>query len=397
MYERLPEPAGDEILQVASAFREDLRPEKLDLGIGVYRDASGNTPVMQAIKAAERDLVSTETSKAYLGFSGDERFNRQLLRLVLGDQVSERTCAVQTPGGGGAVRLIAEFVRAAAPEASVWIGTPTWINHRPIMDHVGLTVRQYDYLDRERQVVSFDQMMSALAEATRGDIVLLQGCCHNPSGADLSTEQWSEVAELAEKSGFVPFIDLAYQGFGDGLDLDARSVRVIAARVPELFVAVSCSKNFGVYRDRVGCAALMGRSAREAERAKATLASLARVNYSFPPSHGAAAVRTVLEDQELEASWREELEQMRQRLFSSRVSLASALRNKTHSDRFEFLVAQRGMFSLLGITSRQVQELRHRFAIFMPTEGRINVAGLRETSIDRLADALGTVIEGTWR
>jgi aromatic-amino-acid transaminase len=393
MFEKLPEPAADEILQLATAFREDTRPEKLDLGIGVYRDALGNTPVMRAIKAAELSLVTNETSKSYLGLTGDERFNAQLLDLVLGDHLSsQRIRAVQTPGGGGAVRLIAEFIRAAMPQATVWIGTPTWINHRPIMDHVGLSVRQYDYLDRRSQTINFDQMMAWLPNVARGDIVLLQGCCHNPSGADLSIEQWGEIADLANKIGFVPFIDLAYQGFGDGLDADARPVRLIAAQVPELLLSISCSKNFGVYRDRVGCAALVARSASEADLAKATLASLARVNYSFPPSHGAAAVRVVLETPVLKATWLEELEQMRQRLFSNRVALAGALRAKMHSARFDFVATQRGMFSLLGITPVQVQELRQKYAIFMPSESRINIAGLQQTSIDRLVDALEAVL-----
>jgi aspartate/tyrosine/aromatic aminotransferase len=392
MYEKLPDPAVDEILQLAIAFREDTRPEKLDLGIGVYRDASGNTPVMRAVKAAEQFLVTNEPSKAYLGLTGDERFNARLRELVFGDYVSPRVHAIQTPGGGGAVRLIAEFIRAASPQTTVWIGTPTWINHRPIMDYVGLRVHQYEYLDRQSQTADFDRMMASLGTAARGDIVLLQGCCHNPSGADLSNAQWSEVANLANRIGFVPFIDLAYQGFGDGLDIDRQAIRLVASRVPELLVAVSCSKNFGVYRDRVGCAALVGRNAREADLAKATLASLARVNYSFPPNHGAAVVRTVLETPEFKAEWIEELEQMRQRLFANRVALAAALRAKTHSGRFDFVATQRGMFSLLGITPGHVQELRQKHAIFMPSDGRINVAGLQSASIDRLAEALEPII-----
>lgn len=392
MYEKLPDPAVDEILQLALAFREDTRPEKLDLGIGVYRDASGNTPVMRAVKAAEQLLITNEPSKAYLGLTGDERFNAQLLELVFGDCISPRVQAIQTPGGGGAVRLIAEFIRAASRETTVWIGTPTWINHRPIMDYVGLKVQQYEYLDRQSQTADFDRMMASLGTAARGDIVLLQGCCHNPSGADLSIGRWGEVANLANRVGFVPFIDLAYQGFGEGLDIDRQAVRLFASRVPELLVAVSCSKNFGVYRDRVGCAALVARNGREADLAKATLASLARVNYSFPPNHGAAVVRTVLETPELKAEWIEELEQMRQRLFANRVALAAALRAKTHSGRFDFVASQRGMFSLLGITPGHVQELRQKHAIFMPSDGRINVAGLQAASIDRLADALEPIV-----
>ena len=393
MYEKLREPAGDEILQLASAFREDARPEKLDFGIGVYRDALGNTPVMRAVKSAEWSLVRDEMSKSYLGLTGDERFNARLLELMLGNHLSQRIRAVQTPGGGGAVRLIAEFIRAATPQATVWIGTPTWINHRPIMDHVGLNVRQYDYLDRRSQTVDFDQMMGQFAHAARGDIVLLQGCCHNPSGADLSVVQWSEIAELANRLGFVPFIDLAYQGFGGGLEADAIPLRLVAERVPELLIAASCSKNFGLYRERVGCAAVLARNPLEADLAKSTLASLARVNYSFPPSHGASVVRTVLEIPELKTTWVEELEEMRQRLLSNRLALARALRAKTDSERFDFIITQRGMFSLLGITPDQVQELRQDYAIFMPSESRINIAGLQPKSIERLADALQTVTQ----
>jgi len=395
MFEKLPEPAGDEILQLASAFREDARSDKMDLGIGVYRDALGKTPIMQAIKAAELSLYKDEQSKSYLGLIGDERFNGALLHLVLGDEVPyDRIRAIQTPGGGGGVRLLAEFIRIATPGATVWVANPTWINHRPIMDFVGLRIRLYDYLDRDSQLVSFDRMIGQLAAAAHGDVVLVQGCCHNPSGANLTLEQWSDIVNLANKNGLVPFIDIAYQGLGDGLVADAQAARFVAGHVPELLLAVSCSKNFGVYRDRVGCAALVASTSSEADLAKATLASLARVNYSFPPNHGAATVRRVLETPELKAKWAEELEQMRQRILANRVALASALRARMDSARFDFIATHRGMFSLLGITASQVQELREKHAIFMPGDGRINLAGLQQANIERLSSALQAVVAG---
>jgi aspartate/tyrosine/aromatic aminotransferase len=395
MYERLPEPAADEILQLGSAFREDLRSEKVDLGIGVYRDERGNAPVMQAIKAAELSLLTDEQSKSYLGLAGDERFNTAILELVLGDGAPyERTRAIQTPGGGGGVRLLAELIRAASPGAVVWLSNPTWINHRPIMDFVGLRVQTYDYLDLDSQTVAFDRMMGQLAAAAPGDVVLLQGCCHNPSGASLTLAQWSDIVNLANKDGFVPFIDMAYQGFGEGLAADAQATRFVASQVPELLLSVSCSKNFGVYRDRVGCAALVARTSSQANLAKATLASLARVNYTFPPNHGAAAVRTVLEAPQLKASWQEELERMRQRILQNRVALADGLRSKMDSDRFDFIGKHRGMFSLLGITPSQVQDLRAKHAIFMPRDGRINLAGLRTTDVERVSCALHAIAAG---
>jgi aspartate aminotransferase len=393
MYERLPAPPVDEILQLAILFRDDPRPEKLDLGIGVYRDALGNTPIMRAIKSAEATLLETEQSKSYLGMTGDERFTSTLLHLVLGDQVPyERIRAIQTPGGGGGIRLLAEFIRIASPEATVWISDPTWINHRPIMEFVGLRTRLYDYLDPGSKLVGFDRMIRQLAAARRGDVVLLQGCCHNPSGANLTPEQWGEVASLANIVGFVPFIDVAYQGFGDGVVADVEGARFVVNHVPEVLLVVSCSKNFGVYRDRAGCAAVIANTSAEADLSKATLASLARFNYSFPPNHGAAAVRTVLESAELTRAWMEELDEMRQRIDANRGALAIALRHRFNSGRFDFLDNHRGMFSLLGISPSQVQELRGRHAIFMPTDSRINLAGLRPGSIDRLAHALQAVI-----
>jgi aspartate/tyrosine/aromatic aminotransferase len=395
MYERLPEPARDEILQLASSFREDERSAKIDLGIGVYRDASGATPIMRAIKSAEHSLWLAEESKAYIGMTGDERFNSALLQLVLGDWIPhERVRAIQTPGGGGGIRLIAEFVRTASPLATVWIGEPTWINHRPIMEFVGLRTRAYDHLDRSTQSIGFDRMMSQLSAATSGDVVLLQGCCHNPTGANLTHEQWQEIINLVNKNGFVPFIDVAYQGFGDGVEADALAARLVASQVPEMLLVVSCSKNFGVYRDRAGCAAVIANTRAQADLAKAHLTALTRFNYSFPPNHGAGAVRTVLDTPELKAQWLSELETMRQRIMGNRVALAGALRTKLDSSRFDFLTKHRGMFSLLGITPNQVRELREQYAVFMPTESRINLAGLQPAGIERLTHALHAMLAG---
>ncbi|MEI9430199.1 amino acid aminotransferase [Mesorhizobium sp. Cs1299R1N3] len=394
MYDQLGMPAEDPILQLAQAFRQDGRENKIDLGIGIYKDADGKSAVMSAVKSAERFLIEEEPSKAYIGISGDEVFNQQMMTLVLGDALQAgRTLAVQTPGGGGAVRLLADLARVSKTNPTVWVSDRTWINHVPIFEETGLSYRRYPYFSAEPQSVDFDAMRAVLSGVKRGDIVLLHGCCHNPTGADLSFDQWKTLAASAADGGWIPFIDLAYLGFGQGLEADAEGIRHMASVVPEMMVAVSCSKNFAIYRERTGCAIVIAPSNEAARKAKANLVGLARVNWSFPPSHGAAVVRTILGSTELRPAWQAELDTMRARIEANRRELSSVLRARLNSDRFDFFATHSGMFSLSGLEHEMVGRLREVHAIFIPSDGRINVAALQQASIQRLADALAAELK----
>ncbi|MBL8583609.1 MAG: aspartate/tyrosine/aromatic aminotransferase, partial [Rhizobiaceae bacterium] len=374
-------------------FRDDPRANKLDLGVGVYKDSAGRTPIIGAVRKAEKRLHETQDTKSYLGMAGDLAFNAAMARLVFGENADlSRIRGCQAPGGSGALRLIAELIRRAKPGATIWLSDPTWPNHVPLLEAAGLKTRPYPYFDAATGEVTFDAMMPALAEAPAGDIVLLHGCCHNPTGADLNAAQWQAVADLVAARGLIPFVDLAYQGFGDGLDEDAYGVRLLASRVPEMLVAASCSKNFSVYRDRVGIAFILARNPAEADIAAGQIASVARGIYSMPPDHGAATVRIILEDEALRAEWRTELDAMRQRMMALREGLADALRRHTNSDRFDFITRHRGMFSRLGLTPQQVERLREEHAVYMVGDSRINVAGLREDALDRLAAAIAGVL-----
>ena len=389
MFESLVSPPPDGILALSAAYRADPRAQKLDLGVGVYKDASGATPVMRAVKEAERRLLAGQGTKTYLSPAGDEGFNAAIIGLVFGDSVpTDRIAAVQATGGTGAVRLLADLVARAERGATVWLSDPTWPNHGPIMKAAGLAFTTYPYFDRTSRGVDFAAMRHALSDTGPGDVVLLHGCCHNPTGANLTEAQWHEIAALAVDRGFTPFIDIAYQGFGDGLEADAAGVRILAAAVPEMLVASSCSKNFAIYRDRVGCAMVLTESAERATVAKETLKGVARVANSMPPDHGAAVVRMILEDPALRADWQAELEEMRLRMLDVRTRLAEALRTRTNSDAFDFVAGHRGMFSLLGISPEQVAAMREARGVYMVGDSRINIAGLNAESIDMLVDAL---------
>ncbi len=393
MLETLKLAPPDKIIALIGMFRDDPRPHKLDLGVGVYKDAQGRTPIMHAVRTAEKWLYDSQDSKSYLGMAGDPAFNNAFARLVFGNHADfSRIRGCQAPGGSGALRLIAELVRRARPDAVIWLSDPTWPNHVPLLEAAGLKTKPHPYFDAATGEVTFEAMLAALSTAAAGDLVLLHGCCHNPTGADLDAEQWQAVADLIDQRGLIPFVDLAYQGFGDGLDADAAGLRLLASRVPEMFVAASCSKNFSVYRDRVGAAFILARNAAEADIASSQINSVARGIYSMPPDHGAAAVRIILENDRLRAEWQDELDAMRERMKRLRSGLAEALRRHTNSDRFDFVTEHRGMFSRLGLTPEQVEKLRVDHAVYMVGDSRINVAGLREDSFDRLAEAIAAVI-----
>jgi aromatic-amino-acid transaminase len=389
MFEVLKPQPPDKIIELMGMFAADPREDKIDLGVGVYKDAQGRTPVMRAVKRAEERLWKTQTTKSYVGLLGDPGFVDAMRRLILGGAVEAgRVAGAQTPGGTGAVHQLLEFVRLARPEATVWYSDPTWPNHPAILAHVGLKARTYRYFDPATRGVDIVGLTGDLEGVAPGDVVLLHGCCHNPTGADLTLQDWRDLTALLGQRGAVPMIDLAYQGFGDGLEEDVEGLRHMAAALPEMLVAASCSKNFGLYRDRVGVALALCADAGQAAVAKGTLAALNRLNYSFPPDHGAKVVEMILNDEGLRAEWEAELTEMREAMLRLRRGLADALRRETNDDRFDFVTDHRGMFSRLGATPEQVAALRDGHGIYMVGDSRINVAGLPADRLEHIARAL---------
>ena len=386
----------DPILRLIAEFRADPRPDKVDLGVGVYKDELGRTPIMAAVKAAEHRILEAEDSKAYIGPAGVPEFNAAIQRLVFGGGhpvlVASRAATVLTPGGCGALRVGAELLKRAAPDTTIWVSDPTWANHIPLLGNAGLRIREYPYYDRQSSSLRFDAMLTALVQAGAGDVVLLHGCCHNPCGADLDGEQWRAVAELAEQRGFLPFVDLAYQGLGDGLDADAAGLRLLAERVPELLVASSCSKNFGLYRERVGSLSVIAGNEPEASAAVSHVNNIVRGMYSMPPSHGGAIVAEILGDDALQQEWRAELDGMRERINGLRRLLNEKLRERNVARDFSFIERERGMFSFLGLSEAQVARLIADFGLYMVNSSRINVAGISQTNVDYVADALAAVL-----
>ncbi|TAY54657.1 aromatic amino acid transaminase [Rhizobium leguminosarum] len=393
MFETLTAAPPDKILSLSVLYRNDARPTKMDLGVGVYKDSQGATVIMRAVRDAEKRLYESQTSKTYVGMAGDEGFNKAMLKLVFGEKADlSRMFACQTAGGSGALRTIADLLVKARADATVWLSDPTWVNHVPILKAAGLNIATYPYFDPASGTVKAEAMLKGLKQAKAGDIILVHGCCHNPTGANLTIEQWGLVADLLVEGDLFPFIDLAYQGFGDGLEADAAAVRLLASKVPEMAVATSCSKNFSVYRDRVGAVILMGRDAESVKIAGSQALATTRVLYSMPPDHAAAAVRLILEDDALRADWKSELEAMRLRMLNLRKGFAEALRRQSNTSRFDFIADHRGMFSRLGLTEAQVDRLRDEFGIYMVGDSRFNVAGLREDRLDDLAKAVVSVL-----
>ncbi|PCJ74320.1 MAG: aromatic amino acid aminotransferase [Rhodobacteraceae bacterium] len=391
MFENLKPQPEDKIIKMIGMFAADERDDKLDLGVGVYKDVNGNTPVMRAVKRAEARLLESQKTKKYVGLLGNLEFVDGMRELVLGSSVeSARVTGAQTPGGTGAIRQIFELINMATPDATVWISDPSWPNHEAILKYLGMKTGKYRYFDDETCGVDFDGMMADLDGAVAGDVVLLHGCCHNPTGANITLDQWSAVTDMLLAKNLMPMIDIAYQGFGDGLEEDAAGVRHMASRVPEMLIAASCSKNFGLYRDRVGVALAVCEG--DVALTKGALATLNRMNFSFPPDHGATVVAIIMADPELRADWMAEVEAMRVSMLSLRSGLADALRRETNSDRFDFVADHRGMFSRLGLTSEQVDQLRNEYGIYMVGDSRFNVAGLPADGLDDLAKAIAAVL-----
>ena len=391
MLEQLNPQPQDKILQLIAMYREDPRADKIDLGVGVYKDATGLTPVMRAVKAAEKQLWEIETTKTYTGLAGEPAYNAAMIEMILGAGFAERAASVATPGGTGAIRQALELIKLASPKAKVWLSNPTWPNHPSIIKYLGMQMAEYRYFDAETRGIDFDGLMQDLANVAAGDAVLLHGCCHNPTGANLNADQWAQVAALLLAKGAIPFVDLAYQGFGDGLEEDAAATRMIAATFPEVLIAASCSKNFGIYRERTGILIALGEATRKAIT-QGNLNFLNRQNYSFPPDHGARLVTMILQDDALRADWKAELEEVRQNMLGLRQSLADALRLATNSDRFDFVASHRGMFSRLGLTEAQVNLLREEHGIYMVGDSRINIAGLNSQTVPILAAAIARVL-----
>ena len=391
MFEALKPQVPDQILQLIQMYKDDLRAAKIDLGVGVYKDATGLTPVMRAVKAAEKLLWETEVTKTYTGLAGEPAFNLAAARMILGDSVPmDRVASVATPGGTGAIRQALELIKLASPEATVWLSNPTWPNHPSIIKYLGMKMAEYRYFDAETCGIDFHGLITDLGRVAPGDVVLLHGCCHNPTGANLNAVEWAAVADVLEARGAIPFIDLAYQGFGDGLEEDAAATRMIAARFPQVLIAASCSKNFGIYRERTGILIALS-DVKQRATVQGNLAFLNRQNFSFPPDHGARLVTMILEDDALRADWKAELEEVRLNMLSLRHSLADALRDATGSDRYGFIAQHRGMFSRLGLTPEQVVTLRVEHGIYMVGDSRINIAGLNAHTVPILAAAIATV------
>ena len=389
MFAHLSPQPKDKILALMAAYKEDPRDTKVDLGVGVYKDASGNTPVMRAVKAAERRLVDEQTTKAYVGLAGDPAFSDAMIDLVLNGAVArERVAAVATPGGTGAIRQGLELIKLAAPDATVWISNPTWPNHPSIIKYLDMPMAEYRYFDEATRGVDFDGMLADLKLVKAGDVVLLHGCCHNPTGANLTADQLQQAISVIKDVGAMPFVDIAYQGFGDGLDADGAATRAIAASFDNVLIAASCSKNFGIYRERTGILMAIARDEDERDLAQQNLSYLNRQNYSFPPDHGARVVTMILTDPVLRADWEAELEDTRLGMLDLRKQLASELRRLSNSDRFDFLATHRGMFSRLGTTPEKVEKLRADHGIYMVGDSRMNIAGLNADTIPVLAKAI---------
>ncbi|SLN61757.1 amino acid aminotransferase [Ruegeria meonggei] len=389
MFENLKPQPADKILALMQAYREDPRDQKIDLGVGVYKNADGITPVMRAVKAAEKRILEEQQSKAYTGLAGDPAYADAMIDLILGTSIPRgNIAAVATPGGTGACRQAFEMIRMANPSARVFVSNPTWPNHLSILNYLGMETVQYRYFDGETRGVDFEGMIADLKTAKAGDVVLLHGCCHNPTGANLNLVQWQEVVNIINELGLVAMIDIAYQGFGDGLEEDAQATRLVASSVKRCLIAASCSKNFGVYRERTGLLMAISDDAAQTALNQSTLAFLNRQNYSFPPDHGARVVTTILTDPTLRADWEAELEEIRLSMLGLRQQLADELQRHSGSDRFGFVAQHRGMFSRLGAAPELVEQLRADHGIYMVGDSRLNIAGLNANTVPILAKAI---------
>ena len=396
MFENIKAAPADPILGLGEAFKSETRANKINLGIGIYKDARGATPIMRAVKEAETRLLAKENSKNYLGIDGIADYNQRTKALLFGADsqiiTQDRARTVQSLGGTGALRIAAEFIKRQTKAQNVWISTPTWPNHNAIFNAVGMTIREYRYYDAERKALDWDNLIADLSNANEGDVVLFHGCCHNPTGIDPTPEQWKQLAELSVKNGWLPLFDFAYQGLANGLNEDAIGLRTFAANHKELLVASSFSKNFGLYNERVGAFTLVAENADIAATALTQVKSIIRTLYSNPASHGGATVATVLNDPQLRQEWENELTEMRERIKKMRHLFVQLLKEYGAKQDFGFIMEQNGMFSFSGLTPEQVDRLREEFAIYAVRSGRINVAGITEDNIRYLCESIVKVL-----
>ena len=395
MFENISPLTADPILGLMAEFRDDKREMKIDLGVGVYRDDQGNTPIMQAVKEAEKQKLEIESTKSYIGPNGSERYNKFIQNMTLGPNhvviKDQRIATIQTPGGCGALKIGAELIKKVKGSSRVWVSSPTWANHIPLLGGAGLKINDYDYYCPKTKRIDKSKMFETLEKASNGDIILVHGCCHNPSGVDLDEEDWNNLAELLMRKNLIPFIDLAYQGLGDGLEEDVKGIRKLLSSIPEALVACSYSKNFGLYRERTGGLHVISSSAHTTNAISGQLGSIARGIYSMPPAHGALLVEQILGDNYLTSIWADELNEMRNRILDLRMKLALKLSEATNLD-FNFITDQKGMFSFLGISKEQINTLKNKHAIYMVDSSRINIAGLNSNNLEFFVRGIKAVV-----
>lgn len=396
MFEKITAAPADPILGLTDIFRADARPNKINLGIGVYKDETGKTPVLTSVKKAEQYLLENETTKNYLGIEGIPAFASCTQELLFGKEspivADRRARTAQTPGGTGGLRVAADFIANQTSAKRIWISNPSWPNHKNVFSAVGLEVLEYAYYDAANHALDFDGLLNSLKQAQAGDVVLFHGCCHNPTGIDPTPEQWAQLAELSVANGWLPLFDFAYQGFANGLEEDAQGLRIFAAKHKELIVASSYSKNFGLYNERVGACTIVAADAETADRAFSQVKAAIRANYSNPPSHGAAVVATILGNDALRAMWEQELTDMRQRIHRMRQLFVNTLQEKGAQQDISFIIQQNGMFSFSGLTKEQVLRLREEFGVYAVNSGRVNVAGMTPDNMAPLCEAIVAVL-----
>lgn len=397
MFEKLQPAPPDAILGLTAAFKADTNPAKINLGVGVYKDAQGTTPVLESVKQAEERMLTTETTKSYLPIDGQPAYAAVAQAMLFGDShpivANQRAITAQTPGGTGALRVAADFIASQLPNASVWLSDPTWPNHPNIFRAAGVATNTYPYFDAATNGVAFDEMLTAVRQIPAGDVLLLHGCCHNPTGVDLAPEQWQEIATVAKERSLLPLVDFAYQGFANGLEEDAAGLRTMAEQNDELLVASSYSKNFGLYNERIGALTLVAADADAAQSALTHVKKCIRANYSNPPAHGGGIVSTILGDTTLRGQWEGELTEMRDRINTMRHLFVETLSEQGVDQDFSFITRQRGMFSYSGLTPDQVQKLRDDYSIYIVGSGRINVAGMTTDNMDHLCNAIASVLK----
>tara|TARA_Y100000389_G_C17470958_1_gene530759 strand:- start:5135 stop:6319 length:1185 start_codon:yes stop_codon:yes gene_type:complete len=394
LFESLELLSTDAILGLIAEYKNDTRLEKIDLGVGVYRTMDGKTPVLNVVKKAEQMLVNDQESKVYIGTAGSANFNSEIQKLIFGEiDLNDRMVTIQAPGGSGSLRVAAEMILRASPSSSVWVSEPTWANHMPLLSSAGVSIKPYPYYDFEKHVIKFDEMLDTLRNASASDIVLLHACCHNPTGLDLSKDQWQLLTDIVIERDLIPFVDIAYQGFADGLDEDVYGIRHMTKFVSEMIVSSSCSKNFGLYRDRVGALSILAKDKDSKKIIDSQINNVVRTIYSVPPDHGAAVVSLILNNEKLRNEWILELAEMRERLKSMRIMLYELLLAKAPKYDFSHLVRATGMFCFLGVTEEQVKELKKDFGIYMVNSSRINIAGITPRNVNYLANSIIDVLQ----